>query len=185
MSERSRESYRGTSLIARTFRSTVRGKAWCDGREIASIEGATEPEVIEALRRIVDEEVTVEAAGQITPYPPDENYERALRTHVERFSEKYLRMLETHASARGGVVTMRELAEAAGYPTLRAAYQQYSKIGRMLGESMLFEPRSNERGSPIWLLVLVEDEDSEEPELERRWRLRKPVREALKALGMG
>ncbi len=184
MNERSREDYRGTSLIARTYRKTVRGKAWLNGREIASIEGVSEPDVLASLRALVDAAIVVEDDASEVPYPDPETYTRALQASVERLSETQRAMLRTHYRAARRTVTATELAAAAGYRTWTTAHQQYARIGRTLGQAMLFEPRSRSGGVPAWVLVLADSADADKPDSRRRWRMRDQLADALKAAGI-
>ena len=184
MGERSREAYKGTSLIARTYRKTVRGKAWCDGREIASIEGLTEPDVLTALRELVDAAFTVETIPGSVRYPSTKAYEMALQSNLEHLTDKYRLMLCAHYKAPDRTLTMRDLADAAEYPTWTSADRHYNTVGRMLGESMLFQPRARASGFPIWMLMIAEGANKDDPGVECRWRMRGQVASALESVGV-
>lgn len=180
MPERSRESYRGTSLIARTYRKTVRGKAWIDGREIAAIEGVSEPDVLASLRELVDAKIVVESGEGEQPYPDEAQYKQALLTNLVQLTDPQRLILTAHYRARTRSISAADMALAAGFRTWTAAYQQYSRVGRLLGQSMLFEPRARTSGAPGWMLVLAET-DGEASEAERRWSMRPQLAGALKS----
>lgn len=184
MAERARETYRGTDLIARMYRKVVRGKAWCHGREIAATEGESEADVLDTLRGLVDEAFTVETASGAVPYPSTDDYTAALQAHLGHLSERYRLMLRAHYRAPERTVTAHDLASAAAYPRPSSATLHYGKIGRMLGEALLFQPRERAGGEPNWMLLLAESVGEQNAEGDAGWRMRDEVAEALHNVGL-
>lgn len=184
MADRMRECYRGCTLIVRRYRSTVRGKAWCNGQEIASLEGASEDDVMTSLHRVVDQAFTIETAPGTVAYPSASAYATALRANLDGLSAKYRSMLCAHYHAPDRTLDAQALAEAAAYPRSTVANLHYGKVGRLLGEALLFQPRGRQQGTPNWTLLLAETADESGPECEWRWRMRDEVAAALEAVGL-
>ncbi|MEX2479332.1 MAG: hypothetical protein WD928_00580 [Gammaproteobacteria bacterium] len=184
MVERARETYRGSALIARMYRKVVRGKAWCQGREIASTEGDSEADVLTALRGLVDDAFTVETASGAVSYPSVDDYTAALNAHLSHLSERYRLMLRAHYRAPGRTVSAHDLAVAASYPRTSSATLHYAKIGRLLGETLLFQPCARAAGDPNWIRVLAEPLDDPDSEGDVLWRMRDELAEALEQAGL-
>lgn len=182
--DRQREAYRGSSLIVRVFPTGVHGKAWCDGREISDVEGISASDVLAVLREKVDAAIVVETTPGSVPYPGNEEYERALKFNLEKLSAKQRLMLDAHMKARAHKLSGEKIAEAAGLTSWSAAKHQYSKVGKILGESMLFQPCDRVAGSPMWLLLVAVAEDEKTPGPEARWFLRPQLVAALTAVGV-
>lgn len=184
MVDRMRESYRGCTLIVRRYRNAVRGKAWCNSQEIASLEAPSEAECMTALHQVVDEAFTVETAAGSVAYPSAPDYVAALRANLDGLSAKYRSMLCAHYHAPDRTLNAQALAEAAAYPRPTVANLHYGKVGRLLGEALLFQPRGRQQGTPNWTLLLAEAADETGPECEWRWRMRDEVATALEAVGL-
>jgi len=184
MIERAREAYRGTALIARAYGGIYRGKAWRDGLEIASIEGASEDEVLTTLRLQVDEAFTIETTPESIEYPAEAAYRTALSAISDNLTDKYRRMLQAHFVAPERTLTAKDLGAAAGYPNWTSANLHYGKIGRMLGEYLLFQPRERAAGGPIWTLLLASGADIETTEDLWQWQMREQVADALLGVGL-
>jgi hypothetical protein len=176
---RQREAYRGTSLIVRSFPTGVHGKAWCDGREISDVEGVSESDVMAVLREKVDAAIVVETEPDTVPYPGDEEYQRALKFNLEKLSAKQRLMLDAHMKARAHKLSGEKIAEAAGLASWSAAKHQYAKVGKILGESMLFQPCDRVAGSPMWLLLVAVAEDEETLGQDAEWSMRPQLVAAL------
>ncbi len=182
--DRQREAYRGTSLIVRSFPTGVRGKAWCDGREISNVEGVSESDVLAVLREEVDAAIVVETTPDTVPYPGDEEYKRALKFNLEKFSAKQCLMLDAHMKARAHKLSGDELAAAAGLSSWSLAKNQYAKVGKMLGESMLFQPCDRVAGSPLWFQLIAVTEEDETLGPEAKWSMRTQLVAALDTVGV-
>lgn len=68
-------------------------------------------------------------------------------------SEVEKAMLTAHA--KGGEMSMRELAEVVGYESFRPANAAYGRLGRRLAESYRLQPLKRRNGSPIRFSVLA------------------------------
>ena len=182
--ERRRESYRGTSLIIRSYATGVHGKAWCDGRELASVEGVSETDVLSLLQESVDAAIVVETARDAVPYPGHDAYERALAHNLHKVDDKQRLMLDAHRRARVHTLSGEQLAEAAGFRSWSAARIRYASIGRMLGESMLFQPYDRVAGSPMWLSLIGEAETPGDLRSTSRWTMRDQLITAIDDVGI-
>lgn len=184
MTERVRETYRGADLIARRYGQVVRGKAWRAGRELGSLEGGSEEQVLSSLRAMVDAAFTVEVNRGDAPYPDANSYREAFTALAGRLPVTYRAMLRAHYNAPDRILTAGELAAAADYPKWTSANLHYGLLGKMVGEFLLFQPRSRKTGEPIWTLMLADGVDEAVPEEEWRWQMRPQVAEALHRAGL-
>ena len=179
--ERQRESYRGASIIARAYTGRVKGKAWIHGREIASVDGVSEPDVLAALREQVDAVIVVETDPCSVPYPDDAAYRAALETIRSRLTERQRTLLQAHVRARRHAATGAALAESVGFPSWQSARQPYSNVGRALGEAMLFQPRNHNR-APLWMLIVAEPDADNGIGPDTSWTMRPQLVAALAAV---
>lgn len=182
-SARRREAYRGASLIVCRTASGALGKGWSDGREIASIEGASEDSVLEMLRERVDASITLEVSRDAVPYPDQQAYARALSRHAGQLGAKNRLMLGAHLRAPSCTLSGEALTEASGCRSWASARTQYSLLGRMLAEAMLFQPFSRVHGSPMWLSMIAVPDRENGQGADTRWQMRPQLAAALKEVG--
>lgn len=176
--ERQREAYRGVVLIARTFATEVRGKAWCHGQEIAAVAGVSESSVMALMREHVDNSIVVETAENSPPYPNAQRYAESLLGHTNDLTTKQLAMLRAHQRAPALALTGESLAEIADCTRWSLARAQYTALGRLLGESMLFEPLPSTKSSPMWIRMVAHTDNPGEGD-QAIWTLRPELACAL------
>ena len=178
--KRTDEIYRGVRVITLGYSEAVRGEALLRGRELISLNGPTELTVIKALHDAVDELITVEASSGSTQFPDDKLYKIAITASENILSEKQKRMLSEHYRAKESTMTLRQLASAVDFRSWVSGKRVYEQLGRLLGQSMLFQPRDKEDGSPDWLRILFEASNISEPVDIRPLRLRAQLCAALR-----
>jgi hypothetical protein len=177
--ERRREAYRGASLIVCRTVSGALGKAWSDGREIASLTGTSEDSVLELLCARVDASITLEVERDAVPYPDQQAYGRALAWHAKSVGAKNRLMLTAHRKAPACTLSGEALAEVSGCRSWASARTQYSLLGRMLAEAMLFQPFDRVQGSPMWLSMLAVPDREQSLGADTRWQMRPQLAAAL------
>ncbi|MBX9606724.1 MAG: hypothetical protein K2Y51_10915 [Gammaproteobacteria bacterium] len=181
--ERRREAYRGASLIVCRTVSGALGKAWSDGREIASLTGTSEDSVLELLCARVDASITLEVERDAVPYPDQQAYGRALAWHAKSVGAKNRLMLTAHRKAPACTLSGEALAEVSGCRSWASARTQYSLLGRMLAEAMLFQPFDRVQGSPMWLSMLAVPDREQSLGADTRWQMRPQLAAALVQVG--
>lgn len=181
--ERRRESYRGASLIVCKTVAGAQGKAWSDGRELASLQGGTEDAVLELLCARVDASITLEVERDAVPYPDQEAYGRALTWHAKKVGAKNRLMLAAHLRAPDCTLSGEALATASGCRSWASARTQYALLGRMLAEAMLFQPFDRVQGSPMWMSMIAVPDREQNLGADTRWQMRPQLVDALRQVG--
>lgn len=111
-----------------------------------------------------------------------EEYASALRQIEPRINKEQRLMLKAHAEAPGKVMTVFQIAAAAGSSDDNLTYSLYGRLGHMLAEAL--DPASNaefESGG-IWTRYIGEDHRLE-PGAPVSWRMRQELAEALGEVG--
>lgn len=93
-----------------------------------------------------------------------------------------LAMLEANFRAPGHAISVRQLAEVAGY-AFGAVNIHYGKYGRKLAEyHNLSSPMRNEKDDPVWTGVLATGNDDDPDAANYVWTMRPELVEALQQL---
>lgn len=104
--------------------------------------------------------------------PSAQRYEEAFRSL--NISETHRDMLNVHYYAPERTITATQMANAIGYPRYSAANMHYGRLGRLVGESLAFDPLNERLGT----LVTFQKRGGE-----WHWIMRCQVARALENLG--
>ena len=138
---------------------------------------------MELLRQEVDRSITIETSEDSTAYPAASRYALALSRNRDRVTSKQLAMLNAHRAAPGRIMSEEGLTEISKCKRWSVARSQYALLGRMLGESMLFEPLKSNKNSPEWIRMVAFEVDSKNGE-QIEWQLRAELAEALDSVDL-
>lgn len=123
-------------------------------------------------------------------FPTVDDYKQAFIAISSQLTDSHKRMLKAHYHAPGQIITVTELAEAAGYEHFGGANLQYARIAELVANYLNYSPRQHDdSGKPFWSLMLASGywktlEDSEiTSQREWQWQLREQVSQALEDLG--
>lgn len=114
-----------------------------------------------------------------------EEYKEALANIRPKLPRTYLQMLEAHYLHPDQSITVKELAEAAGYPQTRTANLHYGNLGKRVLKALPgYEPtRRGHNNSPQWTMVIAKGRHEFGTSGPWLWRLRPQVVDALDQLG--
>jgi hypothetical protein len=157
---------------------------------IAEAKGKNEQEAIDMLKAQIDDSIMKreetrrwdEGAGIAVPLADE--YEEALRqTHL---SAAQVAMLKLHALAGEDGMTLKDLAEAAGYQSTQAGTSLYGKAARAVAQFLRVDvPSAPNRptGEPTAILArrLVDDDDAADDDAPA-WVMHPEVRAAVEAV---
>ncbi|MEH2364413.1 GmrSD restriction endonuclease domain-containing protein [Nostoc sp.] len=123
-------------------------------------------------------------------FPTVDDYKQAFIAISSQLTDSHKRMPKAHYHAPGQIITVTELAEAAGYEHFGGANLQYARIAELVANYLKYSPRQHDdSGKPFWSLMLASGywktlEDSEiTSQREWQWQLREQVSQALEDLG--
>lgn len=104
---------------------------------------------------------------------------------LDKINPQQMVMLQAHYHSGGRVVTMRELATAAGYADYKMANLQYGNLAKRLYQAMGYPAVTSESsGKPYWILGLGKFVSRDEFGLEMQCVMRPEIAGALERLEM-
>jgi len=169
------EEYRGHKLVATKRGGVFQGVVWKDGKKLHPSVGSSEQDVLQDLRRRVDE---------MLGSPKREEYAVALEKILRKLSARQKAMLTAHHSAPEQLVSTTELAAAAGYPNYNSANLQYGFVGKALYAELHVELTRMADGSPIYTSALATEGRRAVDEKDWLWKLRPEVAYAIEQVGL-
>jgi len=110
--------------------------------------------------------------ASFTP-PPTARYVLAFRA-IRGLTDSHVQMLRIHYHAFERTITAKQLALAVGFNSYSIANAQYGRLGRLVGEQLLYNPEPERLGT----LVRFEKRRGE-----WHWLMRPEVAQALEILG--
>lgn len=139
------------------------------------IEGDVEQTVLSNLFGVFDDES--ENAFEIIESLTSDDFVSALKDIEDEMTEKQRAMLLGHAKASGHVLSMRAIADIAGYAKFQSANMQYGALGRKFANYFHVSNLPNQTQAMAW------SDGAEDNKGHFAWTLRAPLVEALYVLG--
>ena len=177
------EAYRHHAIVVRRMNAGFKGVAWKESKKQFEADGVTLDEVVVQLKKHVDMAYD-QIARSRTESPRAQEYMRAFQSIRMGITPGQCAMLEAHYRSPEMTITVKQLADAAGYKDWPAANLHYGLLGRALYDHVPTILETDPDGTPIYTFVLAEEGERASSGMYWKWILRPEVAAALESFGL-